>query len=108
MSTTAITPEVFKKEYQPKDASGNPVGPPQVFEGASWQEVTDKIAEAHEHASAKIHELRSKIKPEPAPPAPQGLKPLSADELFRLEQIKDPQEQFAERLKATGVTEKLT
>lgn len=92
MSTTAITPEVFKKEYQPKDASGNPVGPLQVFEGASWQEVTDKLAQAHEHASAKIQELRKQVKPDAESAVSEfKAKDLTADELFTIQQdMQDP------------------
>lgn len=87
-----IKPEVFRKEYQPKDAQGQPIGPPQVFEGTSWQEVTDKIAQAHEHASVKIQELKRAVRPTYADPVPE-FKPreLTADELFKIHQdLQDP------------------
>ena len=57
-----------RKEYQLTDAEGKPIGRPQVFEGDTWEEVTDKIATAHLHASRKISDLRQKIKPDQQDP----------------------------------------
>ncbi len=83
----------YRKEYQVKDAEGNPVGKPQVFEGDSWEEVADKIASAHEQASRRILELRGRIpqsKPEEA--FKFEAKDLTPDEKFKLSNdISDPQ-----------------
>lgn len=77
----------YRKEYQLKDDSGKPIGPPQVFESDDPQEVIDKLAEAHQHASRKIAELRGKIQPDTAQPIPEYKpKSLSADEKWKLTQ----------------------
>jgi hypothetical protein len=74
-----------RKEYQIKDAAGNPVGNPQVFEGDSWEEVTDKIALAHEQATRRILDLRGKVQPTKAEQLQQYTgRDLSADEKFEL------------------------
>ena len=74
-----------RKEYQLRDADGNPVGNPQVFEGETWEEVADKCAQAHERATRRILELRGKIQPAKAEQLQQYTgRDLSADEKFEL------------------------
>jgi len=89
MSTQATTPEVtpvtpetpnprkFSRTVHPKDAQGNPVGAPQVFYGATEQEVIDKLAEAQDHATVKIRELSRKTTLESQTfTAPEGADPF--------------------------------
>lgn len=92
MSTAVLTPEIIRIDATPKDAEGKAIGPPQIFEGATHQEVLDKMAEAQRNASAKIMELRGKIKPDMAPAVQTfTAKTLSADELFKIQQdMQDP------------------
>jgi hypothetical protein len=52
-------PEVFRKEIDLGDGSGV-----QVFEGADWKEVAEKLATAQMHATKKIREQNKVIKVE--------------------------------------------
>jgi hypothetical protein len=52
----------FRREYQPKDRNGNPVGPLQVFEADTQKELMDKQQAAHENATVKLHETRRAVK----------------------------------------------
>ena len=54
-------PKAFRKEYQPRDAEGNPIGRVQIFESDDAQEVIDHIAHAHEMATRRMHELRKHV-----------------------------------------------
>lgn len=59
MPEAAETKKKFSKSYQPKDPqTGEPLGPPQVFEADTREELVDMIAAAHENASVRIFELR--------------------------------------------------
>jgi hypothetical protein len=96
-------PKKFKRIIQPKDKSGNPVGSPHVYYGATEQEVSDKMADAIASGTLKIRELSLKEKmeagalkvPEGAElddhlPAPKP-RELTADERFKVsEKLKDP------------------
>jgi len=53
----------YTKSYQPKDPiSGEPVGPPQVFEADTLEELVDKVTAAHENASVALYEARKAAK----------------------------------------------
>lgn len=108
-----VTPEVIRVDATPKDAEGKAIGPPQIFEGATHQEVLDKMAEAQRNASAKIMELRGKIKPDAAPALQTfTAKTLTADELFKIQQdmqdptkMRDAQRQLIEAELGAPITE---
>lgn len=89
MTTAVVTPKI-RREIQPKDDAGNPIGQPHVYEGETEQEVADKMAEAIAHGTRKINELSRKVTLEPQTfTAPDGA---------------DPEEQIAE-LKPRDLTE---
>lgn len=71
-------PAVYRREIDLGDGSGK-----QVFEGSTWEELADKLANAQVHASRKIRELNQKVKDIAPPPAP---KPLTKDEEFVVSQ----------------------
>lgn len=53
----AVTEKVkFVREYQPTDRNGLAIGPKQRFEADTLDELVDKIAAAHQAASAKVYE----------------------------------------------------
>jgi len=56
----------IRREIQPKDAAGNPIGAPHVYEGDSEQEVMDKMAAAIANGTLKIRELSRKVTLEPS------------------------------------------
>lgn len=91
--TTA--PEVkpkFRKEYQLTDAEGKAIGPPQVFEAETPEEVMDMLATAHIHASRKIHAQKQLITPETVQPSAKFMQhELTADELWDIKnKLNDP------------------
>lgn len=86
------------REYQPKDDSGNPIGPLQRFEADTQQELIDKLAAAHENASSKLYQTRRAVKLgamlEPDPEEPINTfepRQLTADERVKLtKDLSDP------------------
>lgn len=95
----------FRREIQPKDDDGNPIGAPHVYEADTEQELLDKMAEGIANGTKKIRELTRQAKyapieaPKPkdgaeiAEPIPE-FKPrqLTADEKFELaQQFRDPE-----------------
>lgn len=86
------TQKKWRKEYQLQDEQGNAIGPPQVFEADTPEELTDMLATAHQNAARKLREVRQRAaigeqKPDPAREAHE-FKPrvLSTDEQFRISQ----------------------
>lgn len=96
--TEVATPKKWIREYQPKDESGYPVGPPQRFEADTQQELIDKLAAAHENASSALYRTRQQVKLgtmlEPDPDEPILTfepRPLTADERVKLtKDLSDP------------------
>lgn len=89
----------FRKEYQPKDPqTGEPIGPPQVFEADTLEELADKLAAAHENASVKLYEVKKAasvgavLDYDPEKPLRQlKSRKLTADERVRIAALrKDP------------------
>lgn len=88
----------YVEEYQVLDKQGNPVGPKQVFEAETQNELVAKLRTAHQNASSKLYETRLAVKlgtlMEPDPDRPILTfepRPLSADELVRIDNLrKDP------------------
>lgn len=89
------------KEYQPRDPNtGDAIGPKQVFEADTQQELIDKLAAAHENASVAVYKtkqaakLGTLISVEPDPDMPVKTyeeKVLSADDRIQLAAaLKDP------------------
>jgi hypothetical protein len=62
MTEVATVPKKWIREYQPKDENGYPIGPPQKFEADTQQELIDKLAAAHENASAALYKTRQQVK----------------------------------------------
>lgn len=65
----------------------------QVFEGASLEELVDKLAKAQENATRKIREQNAALKAQPAPlPAVETEKPLTPEQQWLLQQrmLSDP------------------
>jgi hypothetical protein len=65
----------------------------QVFEGATLEELVDKLAKAQENATRKIREQAAAIKAQPAPlPVVETEKPLTPEEQWLLQQrmLADP------------------
>src|SRR6266481_2424044 len=91
MTEVAIAPKKWVREYQAKDESGLPIGPPQRFEADTKGELIDKLAAAHENATAKLYQTRREVKlgvmlePDPEEPI-LTFEPrqLTADERVRL------------------------
>lgn len=95
----------FRREIQPKDDAGNPIGAPHVYEAESEQELLDKMADGIANGTKKIRELTRQVKlaPVETPKVIEGaelaeeiptFKPraLSADEKFALAQkFRDPE-----------------
>jgi len=95
----------FRREIQPKDDDGNPIGAPHVYEADSEQELLDKMAEGIANGTKKIRELtrQAKYAPIEAPKPKEGAEPaeeipqfaprqLTADEKFELaQQLRDPE-----------------
>jgi len=98
MTEVATVPKKWVREYQPKDENGYPIGPPQRFEADTQQELIDKLAAAHENASAALYKTRQQVKLgamlEPDPEEPINTyepRQLSADERVRLtKDLSDP------------------
>jgi hypothetical protein len=82
-------PEVFRREIDLGDGSGK-----QVFEGASWEELADKLANAQMHATRKIRELSQPKKEEPVP-SPATVE-MTEDERWLISQefLTDPDKAF--------------
>lgn len=91
----------FRKEYQPKDPNtGDPIGPLQVFEADTREELIDKIAAAHENASVSVYKTKMAAKVgailemEPDPDSPMKTYEetiLSADDRIQMAAaLKDP------------------
>jgi hypothetical protein len=89
----------YTKSYQPKDPeTGQPFGPPQVFEGETLEELTDKLAAAHENASVRLYEIKKAggvaavLDYDPEQPLRQlKSRPLTADEKIKIAALrKDP------------------
>lgn len=74
VATEEVKPEPkFRREIQPKDDSGNPIGSPHVYEADTEQELFDKMASAIGNGTKKIHELSRKVALEPSNfSAPEG------------------------------------
>lgn len=97
----APNPRKFSRTIPIKDKDGNSLNP-QVFYGATEQELADRMADSIMHSTLKIRELTLKEKMAAAQKAPEGAeltstipepKPrdLTADERSRIaEQMKDP------------------
>lgn len=92
-------PKKFRREYQPTDPrTGLAIGPPQVFEADTRDELIDKIQGAHVAASVKLHETRRAVKlgnlMEPDPEQPILTfeeRQLTADERTKLtNELRDP------------------
>jgi hypothetical protein len=83
-------PEVFRREIDLGDGSGK-----QVFEGASWEELADKLANAQLHATRKIRELSHAPKKEEPAPAPTASE-MTEDERWLISQefLTDPDKAF--------------
>jgi hypothetical protein len=92
----AATAKKFRKEYQPKDPStGEPIGPPQVFEADTREELVDKIAAAHENASVRLYEIKKAaavgavLDYEPEQPLRQiQSRALTADERIKIAELR--------------------
>ncbi len=89
----------FRKEYQPKDPqTGEPYGPPQVFEADTQEELVNKLAAAHENASVRLYEIKraagvaALMDFDPDKPIRQfKSRLLTADEKVRIKQLRsDP------------------
>lgn len=88
----------FVKEYRIPDGNGNTLGPPQKFEGDSWEEIADKVAAAHQNAAAEMYRTKQGAKlsilmdADPEQPMYEFKeKSLSADELVGIQGLlKDP------------------
>lgn len=88
----------YRREYQITNAAGDPVGPPQIFEAETKDELLEKMEAAHKNAAAKFYETKRAAKlgalMEPDPDQPIQTfeeRPLTADERVSLSnQIKDP------------------
>jgi len=95
----------FRREIQPKDDQGNPIGQPHVYEAETEQELLDKMAEGIANGTKRIRELARKAalerptfsRPQEAEeiediaePAPRE---LTADERFKLSnRFRDPEQ----------------
>ena len=105
LETTETPKPKFRREIQPKDDDGNPIGAPHVYEAESEQELLDKMAEAIGNGTKKIRELtrQAKYAPIEAPKPKEGAEPaeeipefkprqLTAEEKFELaQQLRDPE-----------------
>ena len=94
----------FRKEIQPTNDKGEPIGSPHVYEADTMEELLEKVAAGVANGTKKIHELSRQVKlGTPAKlETPEGLKDaveytppvkrqLTADEQFELtQQLKDP------------------
>lgn len=94
----------FRKEIQPTNDKGEPIGSPHVYEADSMEELLEKVAAGVANGTKKIHELTRQVRlgtpakletPEGLDPAVEipGFRPrqLTADESFELtQQWKDP------------------
>ena len=89
----------YREEYKIVDPNtGEEVGPPQIFEGETKEEVKEKIKAAHIHSAAAFYRTKRAVKlgtlMEPDPDQPIQTfeeRPLSADERVALaNQLKDP------------------
>jgi len=98
MTEVAEAPKKWIRSYQPKDENGYPIGPPQKFEADTREELIDKLAAAHENASAALYKTRQQVKlgtmlePDPEEPI-LTFEPrqLSADERVKLtKDLSDP------------------
>ena len=88
----------YREEYQITNPTGEPVGPPQIFEADTKDELIAKLKAAHQNAAAKFYETKRQVKlgllmePDAERPVQEFTeRPLSADERVRLsEDIKNP------------------
>lgn len=88
----------YSKTYQIKNANGEPVGPPQVFEADTKDDLIELLQHAHESAAAKFYETKRAVKlgllmePDPDRPVQEFVeRPLSADDRARVvEESKNP------------------
>lgn len=69
------------RSYQAKDENGNPIGRPTHLEAETWEEMTDKLQQAHENAVRYAERLKNR-KLTPLTPEPT---PLTDDELLLLQ-----------------------
>src|SRR5579872_3126927 len=97
--TSTATQAKFHREYQAKDEFGNPIGPLQVFDAETREELIDKLAVAHENASAALYRTKRDARlgdllldADPEQPLPEYKeRPLTADELVKVAAaMKDP------------------
>lgn len=88
----------YREEYQITNPSGEPVGPPQIFEAETKDEMISKIKAAHQNAASKFYETKRAVKLglllEPDPDQPIQTfeeRQLTADERVRIaDEMKNP------------------
>lgn len=88
----------YREEYQIKNRAGEPIGPPQVFEAETKDELIEKIRAAHQNSAAEMYETKRAAKlgimlePDPDQPIPSfEERLLTADERVRIaDQMKNP------------------
>lgn len=104
MPEEVIEKPKFRKEIQPTNDKGEPIGSPHVYEADTMEELLEKVSAGVANGTKKIHELTRQVRlGTPAKlEAPEGLDPaveipaarprqLTADESFELtQQFKDP------------------
>jgi hypothetical protein len=101
MSQSAITQVdgKFRVEYQPKHpVSGEPYGPPQVFESETLEGLIEKTTAAHANASVALYDTKKQVKLERVLNPDQGRpirqfasRQLTADERVKIANLrKDP------------------
>lgn len=81
----------YSKVYQIKNKNGEPVGPPQVFEADTKDELIDMLTTAHQNAASSFYETKKAVKlgllmePDSERPVQEFVeRPLTADERIRL------------------------
>lgn len=81
----------YTEKYQITNPSGEPVGPPQVFEADTKDEMISMLRAAHQNAASKFYETKKAVKlgllmePDSERPIQEFVeRPLTADERIRL------------------------
>lgn len=100
MSAAAPVTTKYIREYQPVDKNGFAIGPKQRFEADTLDELADKLASAHQAASANLYETKKAAKlgdlltkeDEDDPIYEYQPRALTADERVKLaKEINDPE-----------------
>ena len=88
----------YTEKYQITNPNGDPVGPPQIFEAETKDEMIELLKAAHQNAASKFYETKRAVKlgllmePDEDRPIQEFIeRPLSADERIRVvEDSKNP------------------